>query len=61
MIFVVLGAVGTIGGAGLLVAAFRSGQNGEREREGRLFRYAVLGMALGSASFLAALLTAGAT
>ncbi len=59
MIFVVLGAIGTIGGAGLLVAAFRAGQAGERDRERQLFRYAVLGMAAGTALFVVALVTAG--
>lgn len=59
MIFVVLGAIGTIGGAGLFVAAFRRGQAGDVEAERRLFRISVAGMAVGSALFVVALMTAG--
>ncbi|MCV2393833.1 hypothetical protein OEB99_05890 [Actinotalea sp. M2MS4P-6] len=59
MIFVVLGAVGTIGGAGLFVAAFRRGQAGDHDTERRLFRAAVAGFGVGSAMFVIALMAAG--
>lgn len=55
---VALGGVATVGGAGLLVAAFRSGQAGAVERERRWFRLAVLGLAIGSALFVLALIGA---
>lgn len=55
---VALGGVATIGGAALLVAAFRSGQAGEVHRERRWFRLAVLGLASGSVLFVVALLGA---
>ncbi len=55
LFWLVLGAVGTLGGAGTLVVAFRSGQEGERDRERVLFRLAVAALALGSAAFLVAM------
>ncbi len=51
-----IGALGTLGGAGMLVAAFRRGQQGDKAREGRLFRRAVGSLALGSLSFLLAMI-----
>ena len=48
-----LGAVLTLGGAGLLVVAFRHGQAGRTDAERRSFRLAVTGLALGSLAFLA--------
>lgn len=48
-----LGAVLTLGGAGLLVVAFRHGQAGRADAERRSFRLAVAGLALGSLAFLA--------
>ena len=51
-----LGAVGTLGGAGALVLAFRSGQGGDKAREKVLFRGAVAALALGSAAFLVAMI-----
>jgi hypothetical protein len=56
---VALGAVGTLGGASALVMAFRRGQGGDRAAEQRLFRAAVLGLAVGSLAFLGAMVTAG--
>lgn len=44
----ILGAVATIGGAGLLVVAFRHGQAGRRDTERRTFRLAVGALTLGS-------------
>jgi hypothetical protein len=58
VIFVVLGAVGSIGGAALLVAAFRRGQAGDRDGERRLFGGAVAGLGAGMVLFAVALLTA---
>lgn len=58
MIFVVLGAVGTIGGAALLVGAFRRGQAGDRDVERRMFGGAVAGLGGGALLFAIALLTA---
>lgn len=55
---VTFGAVGTVGGAWALVVAFRRGQGGDRAGEQRLFRTAVLALALGSLAFLAAMVTA---
>ncbi|HOU90526.1 MAG TPA: hypothetical protein PLU22_05740 [Polyangiaceae bacterium] len=51
-----LGAVGTIGGAGMLVVAFRSGQGGDPAREKVQFRGAVAALAVGSAALLAAMI-----
>jgi hypothetical protein len=48
----VLGALLTIGGAGLLVLAFRQGQAGRAEDERRTFRLAVGALATGSLFFL---------
>jgi hypothetical protein len=50
--------VGTVGGAAALVLAFRRGQTGDRAGERRLFRGAVVGLALGSLAFLAAMASA---
>ena len=47
-----LGAAGTLGGAGTLVVAFRTGQDGDTAREKVLFRGAVTALAVGSAAFL---------
>lgn len=47
-----IGATGTLGGAALLVTAFRTGQAGDKARERFLFRWAVGALALGSAAFL---------
>lgn len=58
-VLVTLGAVGTVGGACALVVAFRRGQGGDRAGEQRLFRAAVLGLALGSLAFLGAMVAAG--
>lgn len=58
MILVVLGAVGTIGGAALLVAAFRRGQAGDPAGERRMFTGAVAGLGGGALLFALALLTA---
>lgn len=58
MILVALGAVGTIGGAVLLVGAFRRGQAGDRAGERRLFTGAVAGLGGGALLFAVALLTA---
>lgn len=58
MILVALGAVGTIGGAVLLVGAFRRGQAGDRAGERRLFTRAVAGLGGGALLFAVALLTA---
>lgn len=58
MILVVLGAVGSIGGAALLVGAFRRGQAGDREGERRMFAGAVAGLGTGMVLFAIALLTA---
>lgn len=55
---VAVGAVGTVGGAAALVLAFRRGQTGDRAGERRLFRGAVVGLALGSLAFLAAMASA---
>lgn len=49
----VLGAVFTLAGAGLLVVAFRHGRDGQPDDERRTFRYAVAGLAIGSLMFLA--------
>ncbi len=49
----VLGAVLTLGGAALLVLAFRHGRDGRPDAERRTFRYAVAGLAVGSLMFLA--------
>lgn len=49
----VLGAVLTLGGALLLVVAFRHGRDGRPDDEHRTFRYAVGGLAVGSLMFLA--------
>jgi len=49
----VLGAIGTIGGAAALVAAFRHGQAGRRADERRWFTIAVVALALGSLAFFA--------
>lgn len=54
--WLLVGAVGTLGGAGTLVVAFRSGQEGDKDRERRLFRVAVGALALGSLAFLAAMI-----
>lgn len=56
----VLGGVGTLGGAAALVLAFRAGQAGERDRERTLFRWAVAGLAAGSLLFLATMIAGGA-
>lgn len=56
---VAVGGVGTIGGAAVLVAAFRAGQSGEGDQERRLFRWAVVLLAGGSVAFLGAVLTGG--
>ena len=58
--FVVLGALGTLGGAVLLVLAFRRGQEGDRDAERTWFRGAVGVLALGSLALLGAVVTAGA-
>jgi len=49
----ILGAAGTLGGALLLVAAYRLGQARDVAGERRLFRAAVAALALGSALWLA--------
>ncbi|HQY33682.1 hypothetical protein [Actinotalea sp.] len=54
-----LGAGGTIGGAVLLVAAFRRGQAQDRAGERRLFRSAVAALAVGSLLWLATIVVAG--
>lgn len=51
-----LGGVLTIGGAALLVLAFRRGQDGDRDAERRLFRYSVAALAAGSLCFLVTVL-----
>ncbi len=51
-----IGAIGTIGGAWMLVTAFRGGQQGDKARERSLFRWAVGALALGSLSFLVAMI-----
>ena len=53
-----LGAVGTLGGAGLLVLAFRRGQVQDRAGERRLFRAAVGALAVGSLLWLATIVAA---
>ena len=48
-----VGALVTLAGAGVLVLAFRRGQEGEPAQERRLFRLAVVLLAFGSLSFVA--------
>jgi hypothetical protein len=48
----VLGAVLTLAGAGLLVVAYRQGQAGRIDDERRTFRLAVASLAVGSLFFL---------
>ena len=55
-VLLALGAVLTLGGAVVLVLAYRRGQAGRREDEQRLFRLAVGGLALGSLAFLATMM-----
>lgn len=50
----VLGAVLTLVGAGLLVLAYRHGQEGRRDDERRTFRLAVGLLAAGSLTFVVA-------
>ena len=57
-LWIALGAIGTLGGAWTLVLAFRTGQGGDEPRERMLFRRAVVALALGSASFLGAMIVA---
>lgn len=57
-LLLVLGAVLTVGGAVLLVVAFRRGQDGRRDGERRAFRLAVAGLAAGSLLFLATVVLA---
>lgn len=52
-VLLALGAVLTLGGAALLVVAFRHGQAGRLDAERRTFRLAVAGLAAGSLLFLA--------
>lgn len=54
----VLGAVGTIGGAMLLVVAFRHGQARDPDGERRAFRAAVAALAVGSLLWLATIVVA---
>lgn len=53
-----LGAAGTIGGAVLLVLAFRRGQAADHPGERRLFRIAVAALAAGSLLWLATIVVA---
>ncbi|WP_372595311.1 hypothetical protein [Actinotalea sp.] len=53
--WLLIGGIGTVGGAGALVVAFRAGQEGDRAKERVLFRRAVVGLAIGSLAFLAAM------
>lgn len=56
----VLGGLLTIGGAGLLVLAYRQGQAGRADDERRTFRLAVAFLATGSLFFLTTTVLAGA-
>lgn len=58
---VALGGLLTIGGAALLVVAFRHGQAGRAADERRVFRLAVAALAVGSLGFLASALLGGGT
>jgi hypothetical protein len=55
----VLGALLTLTGAGLLVLAFRQGQAGRPDDERRTFRLAVVGLATGSVLFLVTMMLSG--
>lgn len=59
LVTLALGGLLTIGGAAALVVAFRHGQAGRADDERRWFRGAVVGLALGSAGFLATVLLGG--
>ncbi|WP_149202843.1 hypothetical protein [Actinotalea subterranea] len=59
-VLLALGAVLTLGGAGLLVVAFRHGQAGRTDAERRTFRLAVAGLAAGSLALLATVVLSGA-
>jgi hypothetical protein len=54
-----LGAILTLGGAAMLVLAFRHGQAGRTDDERRTFRLAVVGLAAGSLLFLATVAVSG--
>lgn len=56
LLLLALGGVLTIGGATLLVLAFRRGQTGDQDTERRLFRYSVAALATGSLCFLVTVL-----
>ena len=51
-LLLVLGGLGTVGGALLLVRAYRLGLTGDRDAERRAFRVAVAALAVGSLAFL---------
>ena len=56
---VILGGLLTLGGAALLVVAFRHGQAGRADDERRVFRLAVAALAVGSLGFLASAMLSG--
>ena len=58
-VVLILGALLTLTGAGLLVLAFRQGQAGRRDDERRTFRLAVVGLAAGSVLFLVTMMLSG--
>ena len=59
MVVLVLGALLTLTGAGLLVVAFRQGQSQRPDAERRTFRLAVVGLAAGSLLFLVTMTLSG--